>query len=317
MRGGDDGNEDGGGTALLDARDVHVLRDGRALLRDVSLTVRPGEHWALLGANGAGKTTLLSLLGARVHPTHGTVEVLGRRLGTVDLRELRSLIGHVDPRHPPRSALRVRDVVLTGLTNSVEPQPRWAPTPEQEERAERLMGTLGLAGRREARWTTLSQGERGRVLIARALMPEPRLLLLDEPATGLDLPGREQLIEALDALREEHPGLATVLVTHHLEELPPGTTHALLLREGASWRGGRWGRCSRTIRSASASTCRWCSAVTAAAGACASRAAAERTRGRPPVCGGRPRSGPGTGRTRLVTCSGTSRTRRRTGPCRR
>ncbi|MEU5519056.1 ABC transporter ATP-binding protein [Streptomyces griseoaurantiacus] len=232
MRGGDDGNGDGGGTALLDARDVHVLRDGRALLRDVSLTVRPGEHWALLGANGAGKTTLLSLLGARVHPTHGTVEVLGRRLGTVDLRELRSLIGHVDPRHPLRSALRVRDVVLTGLTNSVEPQPRWAPTPEQEERAERLMGTLGLADRREARWTTLSQGERGRVLIARALMPEPRLLLLDEPATGLDLPGREQLIEALDALREEHPGLATVLVTHHLEELPPGTTHALLLREG-------------------------------------------------------------------------------------
>lgn len=156
------------------------------------------------------------------------------RLGTVDLRELRSLVGHVNPRHPLRSALRVRDVVLTGLTNSVEPQPRWAPTPEQEERADRLTGTLGLADRREARWTTLSQGERGRVLIARALMPEPRLLLLDEPATGLDLPGREQLIEALDTLREEHPRLATVLVTHHLEELPPGTDHALLLREGGA-----------------------------------------------------------------------------------
>jgi len=126
----------------------------------------------------------------------------------------------------------VREVVLTGLTNSVEPLPRWAPTAAQEERADRLIGTLGLAGRREARWTTLSQGERGRVLIARALMPEPRLLLLDEPATGLDLPGREQLIEALDSLREEHPRLATVLVTHHLEELPPGTGHALLLREG-------------------------------------------------------------------------------------
>lgn len=229
VRGGD-----GTDTVVLDARDVHVVRDGRPLLRDVSLTVRTGEHWALLGANGAGKTTLLSLLGALVHPTHGTVEVLGRRLGTVDLRELRSLVGHVNPRHPLRSALRVRDVVLTGLTNSVEPQPRWAPTAEQEERADRLTGTLGLADRREARWTTLSQGERGRVLIARALMPEPRLLLLDEPATGLDLPGREQLIEALDTLREEHPRLATVLVTHHLEELPPGTDHALLLREGGS-----------------------------------------------------------------------------------
>jgi iron complex transport system ATP-binding protein len=231
-----EGTRSGGGTdtVVLDARDVHVVRDGRPLLRDVSLTVRTGEHWALLGANGAGKTTLLSLLGALVHPTHGTVEVLGRRLGTVDLRELRSLVGHVNPRHPLRSALRVRDVVLTGLTNSVEPQPRWAPTPEQEERADRLTGTLGLADRREARWTTLSQGERGRVLIARALMPEPRLLLLDEPATGLDLPGREQLIEALDTLREEHPRLATVLVTHHLEELPPGTDHALLLREGGA-----------------------------------------------------------------------------------
>ncbi|MDQ0811068.1 iron complex transport system ATP-binding protein [Streptomyces sp. B3I7] len=233
-RDGDHAVSDGDGTraVLLDARDVHVVRDGRPLLRDVSLTVRAGEHWALLGANGAGKTTLLSLLGAHVHPTYGTVEVLGRRLGTVDLRELRSLVGHVDPRHPPRSALRVRDVVLTGLTNSVEPLPRWAPTAEQEERADRLIGTLGLAGRWEARWTTLSQGERGRVLIARALMPEPRLLLLDEPATGLDLPGREQFIEALDSLREEHPRLATVLVTHHLEELPPGTSHALLLREG-------------------------------------------------------------------------------------
>jgi iron complex transport system ATP-binding protein len=225
---------DGWEAVVLAARDVHVVRDGRPLLRDVSLTVRTGEHWALLGANGAGKTTLLSLLGALVHPTHGTVEVLGRRLGTVDLRELRSLVGHVNPRHPLRSPLRVRDVVLTGLTNSVEPQPRWAPTAEQEERADRLIGTLGLADRRGARWTTLSQGERGRVLIARALMPEPRLLLLDEPATGLDLPGREQLIEALDTLREEHPRLATVLVTHHLEELPPGTDHALLLREGGA-----------------------------------------------------------------------------------
>ena len=219
-------------TEVLGARDVHVVRDGNPILQDVSLTVRAGEHWALLGANGAGKTTLLSLLGALVHPTHGTVEVLGRRLGTVDLRELRSYVGHVNPRHPLRSPLPVRDVVLTGLTNSVERPPRWAPTAEQELRADRLIRTLGLADRRAARWPTLSQGERGRTLIARALMPEPRLLLLDEPATGLDLPGREQLLDALDTLRREHPALATVLVTHHLEELPPGTTHALLLRAG-------------------------------------------------------------------------------------
>jgi iron complex transport system ATP-binding protein len=219
---------------VLRAEDVHVVRDGRPILQEVSLTVRAGEHWALLGANGAGKSTLLSLFGALNHPTQGSVEVLGRRLGRVDIRELRSYVGHVDPRHPLKEPLTVRNVVLTGLTNSVAPLPRWRPTREQEERADRLIDTLGLAARREARWPTLSQGQRGRTLIARALMPEPRLLLLDEPATGLDLPGREHLLGALDALRREHPQLATVLVTHHLEELPPGTTHALLLRDGRS-----------------------------------------------------------------------------------
>ncbi|MFK0154423.1 ABC transporter ATP-binding protein [Streptomyces sp. NPDC090493] len=219
-------------SVVLRADDVHVVRDGRPILQEVSLTVRSGEHWALLGANGAGKSTLLGLLGALVHPTRGTVEVLGSRLGRVDLRELRTQVGHVDPRHPLTEPLRVRDVVLTGLTNSVAPLPRWRPTPEQTARADRLTGMLGLAGHREARWPTLSQGQRGRTLIARALMPEPRLLLLDEPATGLDLPGREQLLGALDTLRRAGPRLATVLVTHHLEELPAGTTPALLLREG-------------------------------------------------------------------------------------
>ncbi|MFF9278528.1 ABC transporter ATP-binding protein [Streptomyces griseosporeus] len=219
-------------TEVLRAREVRVVREGRLVLQDVSLTVRAGEHWALLGANGAGKSTLLGLLGARIHPTRGSVEVLGRRLGRVDVRELRSYVGHVDPRHPLTEPLTVRDVVLTGLTNSVAPLPRWRPTPAQEARADRLIDTLGLAGHRTARWPVLSQGQRGRTLIARALMPEPRLLLLDEPATGLDLPGRERLLEALDALRREHPRLATVLVTHHLEELPAHTTHAVLLREG-------------------------------------------------------------------------------------
>ncbi|MFF9770795.1 ABC transporter ATP-binding protein [Streptomyces sp. NPDC014636] len=219
-------------TEVLRAEDVHVVRDGRCLLQEVSLTVRAGEHWALLGANGAGKSTLLGLLGALVHPTRGTVEVLGRRLGRVDLRELRTRVGHVNPRHPLTSPLRVRDVVLTGVTNSIEPVPRWRPTPQQVARAEALLVTLGLGAFRDARWPTLSHGQRGRTLIARALMPEPRLLLLDEPATGLDLPGREQLIEALEELRAARPALATVLVTHHLEELPAGTTHAVLLREG-------------------------------------------------------------------------------------
>ncbi|MEU1949558.1 ATP-binding cassette domain-containing protein [Streptomyces sp. NPDC020125] len=217
---------------VLRLGDVDVVRDGTPLLRSISLTVHQGEHWALLGSNGAGKSTLLSLAGALVHPTQGTVEVLGRTLGRVDLRELRSFVGHVDPRHPLRSPLRVRDVVLTGLTNTVEPVPRRHSTPEQRDRADRLLTTLGMGGKLDARWPTQSQGQRGRVLIARALMPLPRLLLLDEPATGLDLAAREQLLESLDTLRREHPELATVLVTHHLEELPASTTHAMLLRTG-------------------------------------------------------------------------------------
>ncbi|MEU0300502.1 ATP-binding cassette domain-containing protein [Streptomyces sp. NPDC006175] len=217
---------------VLRVHDVDLVRDGNHILGEVSLTVRAGEHWALLGANGAGKSTLLSLLGALAHPTRGTVEVLGHELGRVDLRQLRTYVGHVDPRHALRSPLKVRDVVLTGLTNSVEPVPRWRPTAEQLALADSLTGLLGLAGRREARWPTLSQGERGRALIARALMPRPRLLLLDEPATGLDLAGREQLIERIDTLQQSSPELASVLVTHHLEELPPGTTHVMLLRDG-------------------------------------------------------------------------------------
>lgn len=138
----------------------------------------------------------------------------------------------MNPRHPLRSRLSVREVVLTGLTNSVELPPRWRPDPAQLAQADRLIDTLGIGRRAGAEWTKLSQGERGRALIARALMPSPRLLLLDEPATGLDLPAREQLLTSLDELRLEHPDLATVLVTHHLEELPASTTHALLLREG-------------------------------------------------------------------------------------
>ncbi|WP_442809717.1 ABC transporter ATP-binding protein [Streptomyces sp. NBC_01335] len=217
---------------VIHADEVAVVRDGRAILDTVSLTVRQGEHWALLGANGAGKSTLLGLLGAVTHPTRGTVQVLGRTLGRVDLRELRTLLGHVNPRHPLQSSLTVRQVALTGLTNSVEPLPRWSPTADERARADELLAMLGMGGKEASRWPALSQGERGRTLIARSLMPSPRLLLLDEPATGLDLAAREQLLDSLDALREEHPELATVLVTHHLEELPASTTHAMLLRGG-------------------------------------------------------------------------------------
>ncbi|WP_329493283.1 ABC transporter ATP-binding protein [Kitasatospora herbaricolor] len=224
---------------LLRTREVDVVRDGRYLLRGISLTVEPGEHWALLGANGAGKSTLLALLGAVSHPTRGEVDVLGRRLGRVDIRDLRAYLGHVNPRHPLRSPLTVREVVLTGLGNSIEPDLQKSPTAAERARADQVMDTLGIAAMAEATWPTLSQGERGRTLIARALMPSPRLLLLDEPATGLDLTAREQLLDSLDLLRHQHPELASVLVTHHLEELPESTTHALLLRDGECVAAGK------------------------------------------------------------------------------
>ncbi|NII52226.1 ATP-binding cassette domain-containing protein [Frigoribacterium endophyticum] len=222
----------GAGPLVLAVEHVRVTRQGRDLLDDVSLHVRAGEHWALIGPNGAGKTTLLTLAGALGHPTSGTVDVLGHRLGRVDLRELRQHVGHVDPRHRMLGDATVREVVFTGLTGSSDPVARWRPTPEQEARADLLTASVGLESRREGLWSVLSQGERGRALIARALLVEPALLLLDEPATGLDVAAREHLLDTVDALRLAHPEVASVTVTHHLEDLPASTTHALLLRDG-------------------------------------------------------------------------------------
>jgi iron complex transport system ATP-binding protein len=217
---------------VLELRDVTYRRDGSEIVRGVTFTVRAGEHWAMLGPNGAGKSTLLAFCGAVTHPTSGTVHVLGEQLGRVELQALRRAIGHVNPRHPLRSPLTVREIVLTGITGTIETAPRWRPTAAEADRADALISSLGLGGKSGSRWNILSQGERGRVLIARALICEPRLLLLDEPSSGLDIAAREQLLESIDLLTETHPDVASVLVTHHLEELPSSTTHALLLAGG-------------------------------------------------------------------------------------
>ncbi|MFT3889357.1 MAG: ATP-binding cassette domain-containing protein [Arachnia sp.] len=218
---------------------VDFVREGTSILADIDLTVRAGEHWALLGPNGAGKSTILSLCGAERHPTRGTVRVLGHQLGRVEIRKLRESIGHVDPRHPVRPSVTVREVVLTGATGTNELMIRWEPTPEVSARADQLIETLGLSALRGSVWGTMSQGERGRTLIARALLPDPPLLLLDEPSTGLDVAAREQFLETVDHLHRSHPALATVLVTHHLEELPQSTTHAALLKAGRVLAAGR------------------------------------------------------------------------------
>ena len=223
---------------VLRADRVDLVRDRRLLLDQVSFEVRAGQHWALLGPNGAGKSTLLRLLATYAHPTRGTVDILGHRLGRVDVFTLRPLVAHVTAHHPLTSARTVREVLLTGVTGTIEIPQRWQPSEVDLGRAEAMLALMGLTRLAGARWPTLSQGERGRTLIARALMCGPRILLLDEPSAGLDIAGREQLLASIDDLRARQPALATILVTHHLEELPASTTHALLLRDGRAVAAG-------------------------------------------------------------------------------
>ena len=217
---------------ILRLEGVGFVRDGRHILADINLSVEAGQRWALIGPNGAGKSTILSMCGAVNHPSQGGVYVLGHKLGRVDIRQLRQSIGHVNPRHPLRSPLTAREVIYTGATGTTELMMRWEPDEETVERAEHLIEMLGLGYLGEVTWEKMSQGERGRTLIARSLLPDPPLLLLDEPSTGLDVAAREQFLATIDDLHRAHPDLATVLVTHHLEELPETTTHAMLIKDG-------------------------------------------------------------------------------------
>lgn len=217
---------------VLDIADVTFRRGQTQILHGIDLRIGAGEHWVLIGPNGAGKSTLLSFASAQVFPTSGTVDILGSRMGRVELAALRQLIGHVNPRHPLRSNLTVREVVLTGLTGTVERPMRWEPAPADIAKADAHIAVVGLDSRADAGWKVLSQGERGRALVARALVADPQLLLFDEPTTGLDVAAREQLLETIDALSLRSPELSTLLVTHHLEEIPETTTHAALISDG-------------------------------------------------------------------------------------
>ena len=223
---------------VLELSEVTFRRDGKQIIDGISLTVQPGEHWALLGPNGAGKSTLLGFCAAVTFPTSGTVHVLGEQMGRTELARLRHSIGHVNPRHRLHSALSVREVVLTGITATMDMPMRWMPTAAEIARADAMIATVGMTARADDIWPTLSQGERGRSLIARALISAPELLLLDEPTTGLDVAAREQLLETVDSLGDAHPEMASILVTHHLEELPTTTTHALLIADGRTVASG-------------------------------------------------------------------------------
>ncbi|GII63923.1 ABC transporter ATP-binding protein [Sphaerisporangium krabiense] len=228
---------DGGSGAAVEIAGMTVKVVGRTLLAEVDWRVEYGEHWVILGPNGAGKTTLLSVASAVRFPSSGTAAVLGHRLGRVDLRELRRHIGLVaaggrlvDEALMEEESLTAHTVVLTGYTGSSVPLwDRYGP--REHEKAHSLLADLGCKDLADRPFAVCSQGERGRVRIARALMADPAILMLDEPFTGLDLPAREDLITAVEDLAESRPALTTVLVTHHLEEVPATTTHALLVHD--------------------------------------------------------------------------------------
>ncbi len=210
-----------------------VVRGGRRILDDVEWSVEEGERWVVLGPNGAGKTTVMQLAAALMHPSDGHVEVLDETLGAVDVFELRPRIGLVSAALAEQIPGRenVLDVVLTASYAVVG---RWREPYDSVDRhrAAQLLAAVGAGDLTARAYGTLSEGERKRTQIARALMSDPELLLLDEPAAGLDLGGREDLVRRLGALAADPMSPAMVLVTHHVEEIPPGFTHALLLRNG-------------------------------------------------------------------------------------
>ena len=225
--------------SLVALEEVTVLRAGKAIIDRLSWRVNMGERWVIIGPNGAGKTTVLSLLSGYLFPSSGSVTILGDTLGRVDSAEIKMRVGMTS------AALlsllpedeRVGDLVLSSAYAVFG---RWNEEydPWDESRSSALLSTLGVKELRDRLFFTLSEGEKKRVMIARALMPDPELLLMDEPAAGLDLGGREDLLQRISAFAADPSAPATITVTHHLEEIPAGTTHILVLKSGRSFAQG-------------------------------------------------------------------------------
>ena len=218
---------------IIDMAGVSVVREGRTILGPVDWQVELDERWIIIGPNGAGKTTLMRLAAAHMFPTTGSVTLIGEQMGRVDLREIRTSIGMSSSalaQRIPNDEL-VSDIVISAGYDVLG---RWREeyADMDRERAVEILEQVGAYHLADQKWGTLSEGERKRTLIARALMTDPELLLLDEPGAGLDLGGREDLIHLLSQLAEDPDSPAIVMITHHVEEIPPGFTHGMLLDEG-------------------------------------------------------------------------------------
>lgn len=218
---------------IVEAVGVTLVRDGRRIVDGVDLAIRPGEKWVLLGPNGCGKTSLVRILSLWLHPTSGEIRFDGEALGRFDVRRARRSIAHVSASLAAdlRPAISVHDAVMAGIEGALETWwHQWRP--EDAARARDSLARLGVGHLAEREFGSISSGEQQRVLIARALVDEPSLVVLDEPTARLDAGGREQLVSTLESLAAESPDLPVVMVTHHVEEIPRSTTHCALMASG-------------------------------------------------------------------------------------
>jgi iron complex transport system ATP-binding protein len=218
---------------LVSMKNVSVIRSGKRIIDDLTWDVHLGERWVVIGPNGAGKSTLLSLLSSYLYPSAGELDVLGKAFGKSDITDLKIRVGMTSA---SLMALipedeKVEDIVLSSAYAVFG---RWHEEydPWDESRSSALLAALGVKHLRGRSFETLSEGEKKRVMIARALMPDPEILLMDEPAAGLDLGGREDLLERIASFSMDPQSPVTITVTHHLEEIPKGSTHLLVLKQG-------------------------------------------------------------------------------------
>ncbi|VVB52239.1 putative branched-chain amino acid transport ATP-binding protein LivG [uncultured archaeon] len=211
---------------------ISFIRNGKAILQNISLRIEPGQHWVIIGQNGSGKTSLISIINGYHQPSEGKARVLGKKFGSTDLRELRLKIGECSSeiRDMIHNRETVMDIVLSGRFASIGLYE--TPDVRDHEHAAYLLDFLGMSDMAGCRFNTLSDGEKQKTLLARALMPEPELLVLDEPCAGLDLKAREELLDAVQEMCTERNGPTLIYITHHIEEIIPSITHALTLQNG-------------------------------------------------------------------------------------